>query len=194
VILQLSNAYPARSGVPVISAIDKAIFHTKYFTHCQQCTFCHDWCCSFGVELDLENIRRIQAEADGLEKLVGIPRSDWFDNEVEEDAEYEGGKYTGTKVVNDACVFLNRSNRGCLFHSYSLQKGLNYHDLKPIVCCIFPLTFSEGVLLPADEVEDQSLVCLGSGPTLYRALRDELTYYFGAEFVKELDVLESKLS
>jgi Fe-S-cluster containining protein len=190
VILHLSKSYPARSGVPSIFAVDSAIFRLKYFTHCSQCTFCHDWCCSFGVEIDLENVKRIQSHADELQKLVSVPQNDWFENEIEEDVEFEGGRYTGTNVVHGACIFLNRSDRGCQLHSFSIQKGIDYHMLKPIVCVIYPLTFSEGVLVPADEVEDQSLVCLGSGSTLYRALRDELAYYFGPAFVEELDKIE----
>ena len=190
-IQRLSRSYPSRGGAPVISGIKPEIFHLRYFTHCSQCTFCHDWCCSFGVELDLENVKRIQAEGDGLEQLVGIDRNNWFENELVEDDEYPGGRYTGTNVVNDACVFLNRSGRGCLLHSYSIQKGLDYHHLKPIVCVIYPLTFSEGILMPADEIEDRSLVCMGEGLTLYRALKDELAYYFGAEFVAELSEIEA---
>jgi len=190
-IRNLSRSYPSRDGRPVIFGIDTRIFHLRYFTHCSQCNFCHDWCCSFGVELDLKNVQRIQAEGEELQQLVGIDRKEWFENEVCDDDEYPGGKFTGTNVINDACVFLNRSGRGCLLHSYSMQKGLDYHHLKPIVCVIYPLSFSEGILLPSDEIEDRSLVCMGEGLTLYRALRDELAFYFGPEFIAELNELES---
>jgi Fe-S-cluster containining protein len=190
VIQKLSRSYIARDGAPVISGVDTRIFHLQYFTHCSQCNFCHDWCCSFGVELDLKNVERIQAKADALEKLVRIDRNEWFENEVVDDEEFPGGKYTGTNVINDACVFLNRSGRGCLLHSYSMQKGLDYHHLKPIVCVIYPLTFSQGILLPADEIEDRSLVCMDEGLTLYHALKDELAFYFGSEFVTELNEIE----
>jgi len=63
-----------------------------------------------------------------------------------------------------------------------------------MVSCLFPLTFSEGVLQLADEVEDNSLVCLGDGPTCYLGIRDELLYYFGEELVAELDKLEEEES
>jgi len=190
VIQRLSRSYIARDGAPVISGIDTRIFQLRYFTHCSRCNFCHDWCCSFGVELDLENVQRIQAEAEGLEQLVKTERNQWFEQEIEQDEEFPGGKYTGTNVINDACVFLNRSGRGCLLHTYSIQKGTDYHHLKPIVCVIYPLTFSKGILLPADEIEDRSLVCMGEGLTLYRALKDELAFYFGSEFVTELNEIE----
>lgn len=189
-IHDLSKSFPSRGGVPVISGVDTSIFELKYFTHCSQCHFCHDWCCSFGAELDLQNVKRIEAEAEGLQHLVPAPRAEWFDNEVEEDSEYVGGKYMGTNVINGACVFLNRSNRGCLLQTYSIQQGFDYHEIKPMICVIYPLTFSEGVLLPADEIEDKSLVCMGSGPSLYRGVRNELAYYFGNDLVKELDEVE----
>jgi hypothetical protein len=60
-----------------------------------------------------------------------------------------------------------------------------------MVSCLFPLTFGEGILLPAGEAEDNSLICRGSGLTLYRGIRGELAYYFGDELIVELDELEA---
>lgn len=88
-------------------------------------------------------------------------------------------------------MFLNRRDRGCQLHAFALEKGLDYHDLKPVLSTLFPLTFDDGVLHVMDEVEDRSLVCLGSGPTLYRGVRAELAYYFGAALVAELDEIEA---
>ena len=191
-IRQLQKTYTCRYGAPVISAVDTSIFQIRYFTHCSQCTFCNDWCCSFGVDVDVQNVKRIEAHADGLEKLIGIPRDQWFEPEVYTDAEYPGGAALSTSVVNGACIFLNRSDRGCLLHTYAIRNQIDYHELKPMVSVIFPLTYAEGILVPAEEVEDQSLVCMGTGLTLYRALRDELAYYFGGDFVQELDAIEDQ--
>jgi hypothetical protein len=70
---------------------------------------------------------------------------------------------------------------------------MDYHELKSLVDCLFPITFADGTLCPADEVTDGTLICADTGPTLYRGLRGELAYYFGEEFVSELDELEHHL-
>jgi len=191
VLTSLSRDYPSRFGAPVISRVDRAIFRLRYFTHCMQCGFCADACCFHGVDVDVANAERILAHAPALERHVGRPAREWFTGQVERDAEFPGGAYTRTQVRDGACVFLSRrgGDRGCQLHSYALRAGLDYHDLKPIVSALFPITFGGGVLHAADEVEDGSLVCAGAGPTLYEGLRDELRYYFGLNFVEELDRL-----
>jgi hypothetical protein len=70
---------------------------------------------------------------------------------------------------------------------------MDYHEIKPIVCILFPLSFEEGLLFPAAELDDHSLVCSGSGTSVYRAMRDELEYYFGQKFVEELDEIEKEV-
>ena len=62
-----------------------------------------------------------------------------------------------------------------------------------MVDCLFPLTFSEGLLCPADEVVDRELVCGEQGPTLYRGVREEVRYYFGDDCIAALDALEMKV-
>ena len=70
---------------------------------------------------------------------------------------------------------------------------MDYHDLKPIVSTLFPIPFDKGQLQPSDEVDDRTLVCLDSGPSLYRGARTELLHYFGMELITELDSLKSKI-
>jgi hypothetical protein len=77
-----------------------------------------------------------------------------------------------------------------MIHSYALGRGLDYHEIKPMVCSLFPVTFDYGLLHPSNEIVDRSLQCIDDGPTLYRGVRDEIAYYFGAELVAELDALE----
>ena len=189
-IIQLSKAYPSRYGAPVIDRVDTAIFEMKYFAHCMACTFCKDWCCWFGADVDLENVKRLEARSNELEQYTRIPRDDWFDKEdIIEDYQAPGELWFRTNATSGACVFLNRSTRGCMLHSFSIEKNIDYHELKPFVCAIFPLSFEDGLLVHADEVEDQSLVCAGQGPSLFEGVRSELFYYFGSEFVAELDDL-----
>lgn len=189
-IVQLSQSYPSRYGVPVIKAVENRIFTLRYFTYCMDCTYCHNWCCSWGADIDARSIERIVARTEAFESFSGIPRSRWFKRHYA-DEEMPGGCYSSTRVAGGACVFLSRTGKGCLLHSYAAENRIDYHDLKPIVCCLFPLTFCEGVLVHADEVEERSLVCLDEGPTLYSGIRDELAYYFGEGFVAELDSVEA---
>jgi len=190
-IVSLPMPFPSRYGVPVLSAVDVAIFGGRYFTQCMQCSFCHDSCCSEGVDVDLLHVRALEAHAEQLEAYTGIARHRWLTQEHSRDPEMPGGGSVRTRVVDGACVFRDRRGRGCLVHAYCLERDLDYHTLKPLVDCLFPLTFSEGILCPADEVEDGTLVCLDTGPTLYRGVREELGYYFGEELLLALDAVEA---
>ena len=62
---------------------------------------------------------------------------------------------------------------------------------KPMVSVLFPVTFEQGVLTASGEAADGSLVCSGSGPSLYDGARDELRYYFGPGLIAELEELRS---
>ena len=188
----LSRPYVARMGAPTLDRVDPAIFRERYFMHCMQHPTCEDWCCSHGVDVDEENVARLLARADELEAATGIDRSRWFrPGAATRDPEFPGGAYRRTAVEDGACVFLDRASRGCRIHAFCLARGVDYHELKPLVSTLFPLTFDEGLLHASDEVHDRSLVCLTpEGPTLYRGVRDELADTFGPELVAELDALE----
>jgi Fe-S-cluster containining protein len=191
-IIQLSKNYRSRYGTPAIDRVDTSIFERKYFAYCMSCNFCNDWCCWHGADVDVHNAHRITALTEELERYTGVPREEWFDeSQMCEDEEAPGQLWWRTSNSKGACVFLNRNTRGCMLHSFALQQNMDYHDLKPLVCSIFPLTFEEGLLVHADEVEDKELVCTGEGPSLYSGVRSELLYYFGQELVEELDSLNT---
>lgn len=187
-LLPLSRAFAARHGQPVLTCIDPRIFTMRYFGTCMACAFCNDWCCSHGVDVDGVVADRILAEADDIEAFVGVPRAGWFER-TRRDEEMPGGTVRRTRTVNGACVFLNRAGRGCRLHAYALAHGRDYHEVKPLVSALFPLTFGGGMLTIADELETQTLVCAGEGPSAYDASRNELLYYFGPDCVAELDRL-----
>ncbi len=189
-IRPLRRSYTGRHGVPVISHLDDEIFVYRYFAHCLSCSYCHDACCSHGCDVDVANVGRLQAAAGPIEAYVGVPSTEWFVDEVRNDPEFPGGATTRTRVRNGSCVFLNRRGRGCLIHSYCLEQGIDYHDLKPAVCAQFPVTWENGLLRPSDEFAAQDLACYDDGPTVYRGARDELGHYFSPELVAELDEIE----
>jgi hypothetical protein len=187
--VQLQKSYPSSLGNPIIDSIDDRIFEIRYFQDCMGCTFCSDRCCQWGVDVDEANVKRILAE-DGLKAWVKWDSAEWF-GEIQEDPEFPSGAFRRTGVKGGKCVFLNPAGRGCLIHSYSLAVGQDYHELKPMISSLFPLTFDQGNLRPAHDVLSGELVCLNYGdlqPSLYDGSRDELAWYFG-DLVLELDAL-----
>ena len=188
-IIPLPHSYPSIHGAPVIDRIDTAIFARTYFAQCMDCSFCGDSCCQYGVDVDVHNVARINDVADRLEPFVGSARDQWFEGGFEDDAHFPGGKVTRTKIVNGACVFLNRTGRGCLLHSFALQENFDFNDIKPLVSSIFPVTFDGGCLCPSDEVIENELICRDQGSSLYEGARSDLLHYFGADFIALLDGL-----
>jgi Fe-S-cluster containining protein len=186
-ILPLSRPYHSRHGVPVLTEFDTNMFSLRYFARCMSCTFCQDQCCTYGVDVDVDNVERILAVAEELEVFTETRRETWFTGEVTSDPEFPGNGYTRTAVNGSRCVFLDQVSRGCKLHRFCDASGRDYHDLKPMVSTLFPLTFDEGLLHASDEAVDGSLACVGPGPSVYEGGRDELRYYFGDALVAELD-------
>jgi len=188
--IKLSKTYTGCFGKPVIDRVDPRIFVLHYFGNCMQCTTCKDECCSFGVDIDIKNIQRLQPFAEELEKYSGIAHEKWFQKEMTADLDYPGGLYTRVQGKNGHCIFLDTVNRGCIIHRFCLDRNIDYHLLKPIVSCLFPVTFDHRLLMPMLEIEEQSLVCQHSGMSLYHGVRGDLLYYFGNGFINELDLIQ----
>jgi Fe-S-cluster containining protein len=204
----LSRPYPCVFGAPVLDRVDPRIFRLTYFGRCMDCTFCHDACCQYGADIELIRVAEILKYRAELEAYLGVPRAEWFredpaDFGVWEDTDYPGGEYTRTRVVplaagrspynRSGCVFLDPAGRGCRLHRFALERGIDVHEFKPMICLIFPASFNQGVLTPAHEFEETNeLVCQGPGSTIYRAARPDILYYFGPELVAELDRMEAE--
>jgi len=188
-VIALSHPYPCVLGAPVIDRIDARIFTLRYFAKCMDCGFCFDQCCSYGVDIDAANIEAVCGLGPAFEAFVGVPQADWFSGDVVADPEFPSGSYRRTATRDGKCVFADPNVRGCRIHAWCLRQGLDYHRFKPLVSTLFPVTFEYGALVPSPEVLDRTLVCAGSGPTLYEGARTELAWYFGAGFVAELDAL-----
>ncbi len=143
-VVPLTRGFASIFGNPVIRAVDTDIFTLRYFTRCMACDFCHDHCCTYGVDIDVENARRLKEFSSVLEAYVGVPASDWFTTEEISDAEFPSGRHVRTRTLDGACVFLNRQSRGCKIHSWSVENGVDYHVLKPMISVLFPATFDHG--------------------------------------------------
>jgi Fe-S-cluster containining protein len=206
-MLPLSRAYATRYGVPVVDRVDPSIFTLTYYAECMSCDFCHDSCCQYGADIEVDRVTALERYQVELEAYLGIPRSEWFREDPADvgyiaEAEYPGGRYTRTNIVplpegrsahnEEACVFLDPAGRGCRIHRFALERNIDVHSIKPMVCMLFPLSFAEGLLKPAYEFEVDELICQGAGPNLYSAARSDVKYYFGDELVAELDQLQAQ--
>ena len=164
----LSRPYPSVFGAPVLSEVDPRLFQFTYFAACMECTFCKDACCQYGADTELPRVAALDAIAPELEAYLGVPRAEWFREDPEDfgtldEPEYPGGQYTRTQVVelpagrsehNEwACVFLDPAGRGCRIHRFALERGIDVHTIKPMVCLLFPASFDQGVLCPAYEFD-----------------------------------------
>jgi hypothetical protein len=192
-VVALRRAHASIFKAPILREVDTRIFALRYFTNCMACTFCNDQCCSYGVDIDADNAEKLLALNNDFDAFVGVPRDQWFTDEVIEDAEFPSGGYRRTQTRGSHCVFHKKDGRGCLIHAYCAKNGLDYHLYKPMVSILFPLTFNYGRLEPSSEVIDKSLVCAGDGLSVYEGGRGELAYYFGQGLVEELDALKSGL-
>ncbi len=179
------------STAPALQHVDTEIFTLTFFGACMQCGFCKDSCCQYGCDVNKFERDKILALGPTLESKVPTPRDQWFLPEVFNDPEYPSGQFVRTRVVNGACVFLNQKDRGCRIHAWAIEQGRDFHDIKPMVCWLFPVCWDKGVLRPSSDVKDD-LVCTGPGQTLYEASREGLERVFGTALVNELDAIRLK--
>jgi Fe-S-cluster containining protein len=197
VLAQDATIIPLRrehaSGNLAISFVHRDIFLKKYFARCLECSFCHDWCCSFGADIDIQNVEKIQQQKEEILPFVRPPVAEWFDEEFTYYEEYAGNYNTRINPHGSRCAFISKDQRGCGLHRYAISKGMDYHEIKPLVCILFPLSFGEGILSIAPELDDGSLVCSGSGDSAYRAMSHELEHYFGQDLLAELTEIEEQI-
>lgn len=96
-----------------------------------------DGCCTLGAHFsDEDDERRVAGWAAALTPATWQhPRKRWV--EVDEDGARK------TRVVDGACVFLNRpgfeGGAGCALHAEALRRGVHYMESKPDVCWQLPM-------------------------------------------------------
>jgi hypothetical protein len=96
-------------------------------------------CCSVGAELgDVDEARRISALAATLE-----PARFQAHEEARDGGIFSDDSRTATRVVDGACIFLNRpgfaGGAGCALHLAALDEGEPPLEWKPSVCWQLPL-------------------------------------------------------
>ena len=181
---------PINSNTAVIriNRVDERIFTTNYFARCMECSLCNDSCCSYGCPVDTCEVERILAYKNDLENRLHIPASDWFSAEVEQRTEFPSGKVKRTRTNNNHCVFHNNISRGCHLHHFALEKGLDPHVIKPIVCFLFPLTWDDSYLYVSEFLDE--LPCKNTGLLILESQRNELMFYLGDDFMQEIEQIK----
>jgi Fe-S-cluster containining protein len=174
-----------------ITSIDENMFSGKYFNRCMDNASCLDCCCSFGCPVDIAEAARILSYKDELEQRLGIPSYDWFEHDIEQRTEFPSGIILKTGVKDNKCIFHDNKERGCHLHRLALEKGLDPHLLKPMICFLFPLTW-DGTYLHVSEFLDE-LPCKGMGIPIFEAQGNELLIYMGDEFYKEMMTLKEQI-
>jgi Fe-S-cluster containining protein len=153
-----------------------------------------DACCQYGCDVDVAEREAILARSDDIRALLRPEVKDlrWFDPEEEVDPDYASGRVVRTEVFDDGCIFLAHDRRGCAIHRASIERGWDFHGVKPAICRLFPLSYEEDTIVIADEYPEYSCAHV-DGPTLYRLTRATLGDLFGPELVRALDAVEARL-
>ena len=96
-------------------------------------------CCSVGAEMaDVDEAMTLAATVAALDPAIWQHHSAVDEHEVFSDA-----TFTNTKVVDGACIFLNRpgfaGGEGCALHLAAVAAGESPIDWKPSVCWQLPI-------------------------------------------------------
>ena len=91
------------------------------------------------------------------------------------------------------CVFLAHDRRGCAIHRAALEGGWDFHQVKPHICRLFPMSYEDDTICISDDFEDYDCADASGAPSLYRVARDTLAAVFGLELVAALDRVEAEV-
>jgi hypothetical protein len=96
-------------------------------------------CCSIGAELDGEDEARL------ISAMAAMIEPDQFQHRsvAESEGIFGDERRTSTRVVDSACIFLNRpgfaGGEGCALHLAAVEAGESPIDWKPSVCWQLPV-------------------------------------------------------
>ena len=102
-------------------------------------------CCSYGAHFsdrgDREHIERLVEDIpDDLWQFAKIGKKQGIAAKV---GKHDGKTDWRTRLVDDACIFLNRpgwkSGPGCALHQWGMRTGIHHSELKPEICWQLPL-------------------------------------------------------
>jgi hypothetical protein len=103
-------------------------------------------CCSYGAHFsdkqDRDHVVKVARKLDeSVWQFAKIGRKKGIDAVVGKNE--DGTPDWRTRLVDDACIFLNRvgfaNGPGCALHQYAMQTGKHHSEVKPEVCWQLPL-------------------------------------------------------
>ena len=133
------------------------------------CTYCFDSCCQYGVDVDGTDRRAPRGgRTPSSRRSRGVPRP-LVHRRVDRRPRSSRAAARPARASRTAPASSATARAAAASSTRSpSRRGIDYHELKPMVSTSFPLTFDYGLLHPSNEIEDRSLQCYGDGPTLYR--------------------------
>ncbi|HVV85046.1 MAG TPA: hypothetical protein VHE35_18405 [Kofleriaceae bacterium] len=150
-------------------------------------------CCQYGADVDLTERDAILGHADQLRALLtpGAREAPWFTTEVQEDPDYPSGRHVRTATYQGGCVFLSHDRRGCAIHRAALEGGWDFHQVKPHICRLFPLSYEDDAFCLSDDYVDYDCADRPGAPSVYRVARETIAAVFGDALVAALDAAEA---
>jgi Fe-S-cluster containining protein len=191
--------------VPTEVWVERSVFTTPFgpcclseedLPHDKPAIVCGGKCCytSPMIRIDdqyriLEHLSGIQQHLPALNRML-ISEVGPFQDEM------------ATKTPEGACIFWRRQDGKCAIHVYAQETGIDWHNLKPLPCVLFPLSIVSGRQLDEQPgarffvrianpgaVQQHGIRCpIGSEQLLpaYLNMRDEMDFFFGTGFHETL--------
>jgi hypothetical protein len=188
-----------------IRLVERDVFTASFTSSCEshQC-LCRDEndkprldaCCQHGADVTVPEKQAILGRAREIASVLKPERGSpagWFDErDPEEDPEAPFGFVIRTATSDlssdtSGCVFLEHSEgRGCGLHLAAQKHGFDPAEIKPAVCRLYPLSYSDGLLELAPDFDRYS--CANAGDVgVYETMRSTLDQMFGGELGAALD-------
>jgi Fe-S-cluster containining protein len=180
--------------------VDPILFEAT-FEHACSMQNCNASCCQHGVMVDVKERDNILQHAGLIHRYmdndqIRDPQA-WFEEKVEQDADYPSGQAAGTETDGCGCVFLRRDGR-CVLQVAAEGEGTASQALKPFFCFAFPITIESGVLTIDDPQFTNRPQCCsmipGGSRSVLEVCRFELEFVLGSKGLKELLALRGSES
>ena len=120
-------------------------------------------CCTLGAHFtDADDVARVRAVVEALgpdewQLRDAAPGVDGWWEEVEDEADPQAEPELKTRVVDGACVLLNRAGHaggaGCALHQHAVARGIEPHTVKPDVCWQLPIRRAYRTVSLPDDTE-----------------------------------------
>jgi len=168
--------------------VGEELFTYRFAASCSV-NSCSARCCRDGVLVDIAHRDRILSEAALVVRYME-PTQDhnpenWFDSEVEIDADFPSGRVVNTNSNPETCVFLD-SKRRCVLHMAEVESP----GLKPFFCRAYPIAIDHArVTIDADWCPQETNCCgpvEGGEQSVLDVCGGELSFLLGEAGFREV--------